>query len=78
MYLFNRVHAHTCALKWVRRLRQHLSLSSDAPNSSTQAVLQARIREYKLAALHSKQEGDMEMATKYYRLAKVGVLYPAG
>ncbi|XP_070597608.1 coiled-coil and C2 domain-containing protein 1A [Erythrolamprus reginae] len=46
------------------------SLSSDAPNSSTQAVLQARAREYKLAALRSKQEGDIEMATKYYRLAK--------
>ncbi|XP_026567074.1 coiled-coil and C2 domain-containing protein 1A [Pseudonaja textilis] len=46
------------------------SLSSDTPNSSTQAVLQARVREYKLAALHSKQEGDIEMATKYYRLAK--------
>ncbi|XP_039224280.1 coiled-coil and C2 domain-containing protein 1A [Crotalus tigris] len=46
------------------------SLSSDAPNSSIQAVLQARIREYKLAALRSKQEGDIEMATKYYRLAK--------
>ncbi|ETE71271.1 Coiled-coil and C2 domain-containing protein 1A [Ophiophagus hannah] len=47
------------------------SLSSDTPNSSTQAVLQARVREYKLAALHSKQEGDIEMATKYYRLAKL-------
>uniref|UniRef100_A0A8C5S9F3 DM14 domain-containing protein n=1 Tax=Laticauda laticaudata TaxID=8630 RepID=A0A8C5S9F3_LATLA len=46
------------------------SLSSDIPNSSTQAVLQARAREYKLAALHSKQEGDIEMATKYYLLAK--------
>uniref|UniRef100_A0A8C6YG89 Coiled-coil and C2 domain containing 1A n=1 Tax=Naja naja TaxID=35670 RepID=A0A8C6YG89_NAJNA len=42
----------------------------DTPNSSTQAVLQARVREYKLAALHSKQEGNIEMATKYYRLAK--------
>ncbi|XP_007425917.1 coiled-coil and C2 domain-containing protein 1A [Python bivittatus] len=46
------------------------SLSSDAPNSSPQAVLQARVREYKLAALRSKQEGNIEMATKYYRLAK--------
>ncbi|XP_032067302.1 coiled-coil and C2 domain-containing protein 1A [Thamnophis elegans] len=46
------------------------SLSPDAPNSSTQTALQARIREYKLAALRSKQEGDIEMATKYYRLAK--------
>ncbi|KAG8148151.1 hypothetical protein E2320_022325, partial [Naja naja] len=30
--------------------------------------------EYKLAALHSKQEGNIEMATKYYRLAKVDQL----
>ncbi|CAH2283798.1 coiled-coil and C2 domain-containing 1A [Pelobates cultripes] len=30
-----------------------------------------RQREYKLAALHSKQQGDTEMASKYYRVAKV-------
>ncbi|XP_052655704.1 LOW QUALITY PROTEIN: coiled-coil and C2 domain-containing protein 1A [Harpia harpyja] len=29
-----------------------------------------RQREYKLAALHAKQRGDLEMATKYYRVAK--------
>lgn len=39
-------------------------------NSGTQEVLQARQREYKLAALHAKQEGNIEMATKYYRIAK--------
>lgn len=28
-------------------------------------------REYKLAAIQSKQQGDTERATKYYRIAKV-------
>lgn len=50
-------------------------IDCDSISLCPQAVLQARIREYKLAALRSKQEGDIEMATKYYRLAKVGVLY---
>ncbi|NXJ58538.1 C2D1A protein, partial [Spizaetus tyrannus] len=35
-----------------------------------QALLRGRQREYKLAALHAKQRGDLEMATKYYRVAK--------
>ncbi|XP_028906623.1 coiled-coil and C2 domain-containing protein 1A [Ornithorhynchus anatinus] len=39
-------------------------------SSSTLALLQHRQREYKLAALQSKQQGDNEMATKYYRVAK--------
>ncbi|NXD18454.1 C2D1A protein, partial [Nothocercus nigrocapillus] len=48
---------------------------STAPHSApggagTAALLQSRQREYKLAALHAKQQGDMEMATKYFRLAK--------
>ncbi|NXA43865.1 C2D1A protein, partial [Eudromia elegans] len=34
------------------------------------ALLQSRQREYKLAALHAKQQGDLETATKYFRLAK--------
>ncbi|XP_067170766.1 coiled-coil and C2 domain-containing protein 1A [Apteryx mantelli] len=34
------------------------------------ALLQGRQREYKLAALHAKQQGNLEMATKYYRVAK--------
>uniref|UniRef100_A0A663FB07 Coiled-coil and C2 domain-containing protein 1B n=1 Tax=Aquila chrysaetos chrysaetos TaxID=223781 RepID=A0A663FB07_AQUCH len=34
------------------------------------ALLRGRQREYKLAALHAKQRGDLEMATKYYRVAK--------
>ncbi|XP_062975430.1 coiled-coil and C2 domain-containing protein 1A [Elgaria multicarinata webbii] len=42
----------------------------DSKNSSAQTALQARQREYKLAALQAKQEGSIEMATKYYRIAK--------
>ncbi|KAH0628738.1 hypothetical protein JD844_010216 [Phrynosoma platyrhinos] len=47
---------------------------SASQNSSTQDILQARQRAYKLAALHAKQEGNIEMATKYYRIAKVDQL----
>ncbi|XP_053152435.1 coiled-coil and C2 domain-containing protein 1A isoform X2 [Hemicordylus capensis] len=43
---------------------------SGPQSASTQALLQARQREYKLAALRAKQEGSIEMATKYYRIAK--------
>nr|XP_056706503.1 coiled-coil and C2 domain-containing protein 1A [Euleptes europaea] len=38
--------------------------------SPTQALLQGRQREYKLAALRAKQEGSIEMAAKYFRVAK--------
>ncbi|XP_059689021.1 coiled-coil and C2 domain-containing protein 1A [Gavia stellata] len=38
--------------------------------ASAEALLRGRQREYKLAALHAKQRGDLEMATKYYRVAK--------
>ncbi|NXS50616.1 C2D1A protein, partial [Balaeniceps rex] len=38
--------------------------------AGAEALLQGRQREYKLAALHAKQRGDMETATKYYRVAK--------
>ncbi|KAM9251616.1 coiled-coil and C2 domain-containing protein 1A [Cariama cristata] len=38
--------------------------------ASTEALLRGRQREYKLAALQAKQRGDLEMATKYYRVAK--------
>ncbi|TFJ95553.1 Spectrin beta chain, brain 3 [Platysternon megacephalum] len=43
---------------------------SGSENFSTQALLQDRQREYKLAALHAKQQGSVEMASKYYRIAK--------
>ncbi|NXI61099.1 C2D1A protein, partial [Anseranas semipalmata] len=38
--------------------------------AGTEALLQGRQREYKLAALRAKQQGDLEMATKLFRLAK--------
>lgn len=34
------------------------------------AKLQSRQREYKLAALHAKQQGDTSAATRYFRVAK--------
>ncbi|XP_036158693.1 coiled-coil and C2 domain-containing protein 1A isoform X1 [Myotis myotis] len=34
------------------------------------AQLQSRQREYKLAALHAKQQGDTSAATRYFRVAK--------
>ncbi|KAJ6657690.1 hypothetical protein lerEdw1_002191 [Lerista edwardsae] len=40
-------------------------------STGTPELLQARQREYKLAALRAKQEGNIEMATKYYRIAKL-------
>ncbi|XP_074835541.1 coiled-coil and C2 domain-containing protein 1A isoform X2 [Carettochelys insculpta] len=43
---------------------------SGSENFSTQTLLQDRQREYKLAALQAKQEGSVELATKYYRIAK--------
>ncbi|CAM4682257.1 coiled-coil and C2 domain-containing protein 1A [Caretta caretta] len=43
---------------------------SGSENFSTQALLQDRQREYKLAALHAKQQGSVEMASKYYCIAK--------
>ncbi|XP_027706587.1 coiled-coil and C2 domain-containing protein 1A isoform X1 [Vombatus ursinus] len=45
-----------------------VSCGSGSPESL--ALLQERQREYKRAALRSKQEGDSEAATKYYRVAK--------
>ncbi|XP_069737631.1 LOW QUALITY PROTEIN: coiled-coil and C2 domain-containing protein 1A [Phaenicophaeus curvirostris] len=38
--------------------------------AGSEASLRARQREYKLAALQAKQRGDLEAATKLYRLAK--------
>ncbi|XP_076977734.1 coiled-coil and C2 domain-containing protein 1A isoform X2 [Tamandua tetradactyla] len=37
---------------------------------STLAQLQSRQREYKLAALHAKQQGDTATATRHFRVAK--------
>ncbi|NXT39384.1 C2D1A protein, partial [Pelecanoides urinatrix] len=38
--------------------------------AGAEALLRCRQREYKLAALHAKQRGDLETATKHYRAAK--------
>lgn len=35
--------------------------------------LQSRQREYKVAALHAKQQGDLAAAARYFRVAKVRV-----
>ncbi|NXC78407.1 C2D1A protein, partial [Anhinga anhinga] len=45
-------------------------LSASPGSDGAEALLRDRQREYKLAALHAKQRGDLETATKYYRLAK--------
>ncbi|KFV85547.1 Coiled-coil and C2 domain-containing protein 1A, partial [Struthio camelus australis] len=45
-------------------------VSPPKPLPTTEALLQGRQREYKLAALHAKQQGNVEMATKYFRVAK--------
>ncbi|XP_025059603.1 coiled-coil and C2 domain-containing protein 1A isoform X6 [Alligator sinensis] len=39
-------------------------------SSGPQALVQARQREYKMAALRAKQQGSIEEATQYYRIAK--------
>ncbi|XP_044526333.1 coiled-coil and C2 domain-containing protein 1A [Gracilinanus agilis] len=46
------------------------SVSSGPGSSGSLLLLQERQREYKRAALRSKQEGDSEAAAKYYRVAK--------
>ncbi|XP_053907758.1 coiled-coil and C2 domain-containing protein 1A isoform X2 [Cuculus canorus] len=47
-----------------------LSAPAGSERASAEALLRRRQREYKLAALHAKQRGDLEAATKHYRLAK--------
>ncbi|CAN0023918.1 unnamed protein product [Bubo scandiacus] len=44
--------------------------SPQPPPQPPPALLRGRQREYKLAALHAKQRQDLEMATKFYRVAK--------
>ncbi|XP_078285675.1 coiled-coil and C2 domain-containing protein 1A isoform X2 [Rhinoraja longicauda] len=39
-------------------------------NSSMKESAMSRQREYKLAALHAKRNGDTELATKYYQISK--------
>nr|XP_009681537.1 PREDICTED: coiled-coil and C2 domain-containing protein 1B isoform X2 [Struthio camelus australis] len=51
---------------------QHLELESlrDHQNSSTRALLLTRQREYKVAALKAKQQGDLEKAKEYMKIGK--------
>ncbi|KAM9214370.1 coiled-coil and C2 domain-containing protein 1A [Leptosomus discolor] len=39
-------------------------------SGGAEALLRGRQREYKLAALHAKHRGDLEAATRFYRVAK--------
>nr|XP_013797823.1 PREDICTED: coiled-coil and C2 domain-containing protein 1A-like [Apteryx mantelli mantelli] len=50
--------------------RTAVTNARQAGDAGAAALLQGRQREYKLAALHAKQQGNLEMATKYYRVAK--------
>lgn len=44
---------------------------SDPPNLCMRELLVTREKEYKLAALKAKQEGDLEKAKEYMRTGKV-------
>ncbi|NXE51529.1 C2D1B protein, partial [Casuarius casuarius] len=48
----------------------HLFISTDLQNSSTRALLLMRQREYKVAALKAKQQGDLEKAKEYMKTGK--------
>ncbi|NXM32385.1 C2D1B protein, partial [Oxyruncus cristatus] len=49
---------------------QHCSILTDLQRSSTRAMLLMRQKEYKLAALKAKQQGDLERAKEYMRAGK--------
>ncbi|NXA57161.1 C2D1A protein, partial [Nothocercus julius] len=70
--LFRRTDGPCIRCGWGNQLQapQFLIFFAAPGGADTAALLQSRQREYKLAALHAKQQGDMEMATKYFRLAK--------
>lgn len=60
-----------------RRLTGETPLLSAPPGSEgAEALLRDRQRGYKLAALRAKQRGDLEAATKFYRVAKVTAAGP--
>lgn len=50
---------------------QHCLILPDPQRSSTRAILLMRQKEYKLAALKAKQQGDLEKAKEYMRAGKV-------
>ncbi|NXL11203.1 C2D1B protein, partial [Mesembrinibis cayennensis] len=49
---------------------QHCFILTDLQNSSTRAMLLMRQKEYKLAALKAKQQGDLEKAKEYVKAGK--------
>uniref|UniRef100_A0A8D2M373 Coiled-coil and C2 domain-containing protein 1B n=1 Tax=Zonotrichia albicollis TaxID=44394 RepID=A0A8D2M373_ZONAL len=49
---------------------QHCLILPDPQHSSTRAILLMRQKEYKLAALKAKQQGDLEKAKEYMRAGK--------
>ncbi|NWZ05111.1 C2D1B protein, partial [Agelaius phoeniceus] len=49
---------------------QHCLILPDAQHSSTRAILLMRQKEYKLAALKAKQQGDLEKAKEYMKAGK--------
>ncbi|KAF1464975.1 Coiled-coil and C2 domain-containing protein 1B, partial [Pygoscelis antarcticus] len=49
---------------------QHCFILTDLQNSSTRAMLLTRQKEYKLAALKAKQQGDLEKAKEYMKAGK--------
>ncbi|NXF32138.1 C2D1B protein, partial [Nyctibius bracteatus] len=49
---------------------QHCFILTDLQNSSTRAIILMRQKEYKLAALKAKQQGDLEKAKEYMKTGK--------
>ncbi|NXX92739.1 C2D1B protein, partial [Centropus bengalensis] len=49
---------------------QHCFILTDLQKSSTRAILLMRQKEYKLAALKAKQQGDLEKAKEYMKTGK--------
>ncbi|NWT19356.1 C2D1B protein, partial [Vireo altiloquus] len=49
---------------------QHCLILPDSQHSSTRAILLMRQKEYKLAALKAKQQGDLEKAKEYMKTGK--------
>ncbi|NXF82974.1 C2D1B protein, partial [Sclerurus mexicanus] len=62
-------HSKGCT-SWVLCVSQHCSFLTDLQRSSTRAMLLMRQKEYKLAALKAKQQGDLEKAKEYMKTGK--------
>ncbi|NXG14444.1 C2D1B protein, partial [Grallaria varia] len=62
-------HGKGCT-SWVPCVPQHCSILTDLQRSSIRAMLLMRQKEYKLAALKAKQQGDLEKAKEYMKTGK--------